>query len=151
MNYEQFLQKLKQSNFNVIGLSFAFCEFGEWQISFIRFGGKYQTKGEIAFVICARPLNVKTLENKIVKESRNPKDYPFKLILSEIDEELIYQPKLLNFELEYFERDSDWSRIYEVLRIDLPKLLVKLGVDELKKQIRSQQELSYIEKIWLEE
>lgn len=151
MNYEQFLQKLKQSNFNVIGLSCAFCEFGEWQISFIRFGGKFQAEGEIAFVICARPLNVKTLENKIVKESRNPKDYPFKLILSEIDEELIYQPKLLNFELEYFERDGDWSRIYEILRIELPKLLVKLGVDELKKQIRSQQELSYIEKIWLEE
>lgn len=145
------MQKLKQSDFKVIGLSYAFCEFGEWQISFIRFGGRFQTKGEIAFVICARPFNVKTLENKIVKESRNPHDYPFKLILSEIDKELIYQPKLLRFDLEYVERDGDWSRIYKILRIDLPKLLVKLGVDGLKKQIRSQQELSYIEKIWLEE
>lgn len=151
MNYEQFLQRLKQSNFNVIGLSFAFCEFGEWQISFIRFGGKYQTKGEIAFVICARPLNVKTLENKIVKESRNPHDYPFKLILSEIDEELIYHPKLLRFDLEYFKRDGDWSRIYEILLTDLPKLLIELGVDGLKKQIRSQKELGYVEKIWLED
>lgn len=150
MIYEKFLENLKQAGFNVVGLSYAFREFGDWQISFIRFGGKYQSKGKISFVICARSIYAKGLEGKIIKQSTNPHDYPFKLSLGEIIEKLKYKPKPLNFSLEEFERDGDWTKIYDILLVDLTKALQNLGVDELNKQIRSQEELSYIEKIWLE-
>jgi hypothetical protein len=150
MNYEQFLQKLKQSDFKVVGLSFAFRNFGDWQIAFIRLNGKFQSQGKIAFVICARPINAKGLDGKIIKESKVPHDYPFKLIPSEIGEELKYQSKTLNYPLEYFDRDGDWSNLYEILLTKLPQLLDKLRVDGLKRQIRLIKDLGYIEKIWLE-
>lgn len=150
MNYERFLQKLKHSGFNVIGLSFAFREFDKWQVAFIRLGGRFHVNGKIAFVICARPTDAKGLEGKIVKESRSPSDYPFKLIPNEIGDELDYKFKL-NYPFERFDRDEDWTRIYEILLTELPKILNKLGVDGLKAQIRSKKELAYIEKIWLDD
>jgi hypothetical protein len=149
MNYEKFLQKLKQSDFNVVGLSYAFREFEEWQVAFIRFSGKYQEKDKISFIICARPTIFKGLSGEIVKESKEPNDYPFKLNLSEIDENLKYEFKL-KFSLDKIDRDNDWSFIYEKVVSELPIILDKLGTEGLKKQIRSQKELNYSEKIWLE-
>lgn len=150
MNYEQFLQKLKHANFSVIGLSYASHEFDEWQIAFIRFGGKYQEKGKIHFIICARPINFKGIEGKIISESKEPNDYPFKLNLSEINENLKYKFKL-NFDLDELDKDVDWSFVYETFAINLPELLKKLGVRELKNQIQCQKELNYSEKTWLED
>lgn len=150
MNYEQFLQKLNQANFRLIGSSYAFCDFDEWQIAFIRIGGKYQEKGKVHFIICARPIHFKGIEGKIISESKEPNDYPFKLNLSEINEILKYKFKL-NFDLDELEKDVDWSFVYEKFAIKLPDLLKKFGVRELKNQIQCQKELNYSEKIWLEE
>jgi hypothetical protein len=149
MNYEQFLEKLKQADFDVVGLSYAFREFGDWQIAFIRFSGKYQEKDKISFIICARPTIFKGLSGEIVKESKEPSDYPFKLNLSEIDENLKYSFKL-NFSLDENDRDVDWSFIYEKLVNKLPKILKKIGIDGLRNRILSQKDLNYSEKIWLE-
>lgn len=151
MNYQEFLENLQSFGFSVKGKSFAFKQFEDWEISFIRMGGKYQSPGNITFVICARPKSFKGLEGKILNESKEPHDYPFKLIPNEIDEAINYESKLLNYKLQDMKVDADWSKIYEILTSYLPDKLFRLGVLGLKKQLRELKNPGYIEKIWLDE
>ncbi len=150
MNYAEFLEKLKSSKFKVKGKSFAFKDFGEWSIAFIRMLGRFQRKNTVCFVICARPKNAKGLEMEIGNESTKPHDYPFKLTPDEITESLKYVTKL-NYKMEYLEMDKDWSRNFDLITKDLPRFLKEISVSTFKQQLRSKDELFYIEKIWLDD
>ena len=150
MNYSEFLEKLQLSNFKIVGNSFAFGDFEDWQISFIRLSGRFQQEGKISFVICARPIRAKGVEGKTVKESTNPFDYPFKLTLDEVSKDLKYEPKLLNYSLDHFELNSDWSNVFEAISKTIPEKLKQLGLKGFRKQLQSIKNLGYVEKIWLE-
>jgi hypothetical protein len=151
MIYEEFLESLRSSGFKVVGRSFAFKKFGDWEIAFIRLSGKFQLPGKISFVICARPENARGLEGKIVSESSNVHNYPIKLIPSEVGETINYKSKILNYKFEELELDSDWTGINKILIQDLPEKLSRLGVSGLLKQLREIKNPGYIEKIWLGE
>ena len=151
MNYTEFLESLKLSGFIVKGKSYAFKTFGEWTVAFIRIGGRFQLPGKICFVICARPLDAKGLEGEIVNESKNPQDYPFKLISNEIDKTLKYKSRLLDYPKEYLRTDADWSNILKFLLEDLPVRLSEIGISGLEIQLRLLKNPGYIEKIWLGE
>ena len=152
MNYTEFLENLKSSGFNVKRKSFAFKSFGDWSAAFIRHaGGMLGSPGKIRFVLCARPENAKGLEGDTANESKNPHDYPFKLLPEEIREPLRYESRLLNYRMEYLDMDADWSKIYKLLTEDLPEKLDELGVSGLQAQLRALKNPGYIEKIWLEE
>jgi hypothetical protein len=152
MNYAEFLEALKAKGFNVKGKSFAFKTSGEWSVAFIRHSGRMLgCPGKIRFVLCARPKNAKGLERETADESKNPHDYPFKLLPEEIENPLGYESRILNYQMEYLDRDSDWSKICELLTKDLPEKLDELGVNGLQAQLRAIKNPGYIEKIWLEE
>ena len=51
MNHEEFVSSLENTGWTAKTKSLLYKHFGDWQISFIRMGGRYQAAGQIAFVV----------------------------------------------------------------------------------------------------
>jgi hypothetical protein len=152
MNYDQFLDNLKISSWVLQNRSFAYKVVGDWQIAFIRMGGKYQTADTIAFVVCVRHIAMRNLEKQHTKSESNPHAYPFKLTTTEIEtRNFKYQSKLLNYEISRLPINGDWSDLWNHLEKTIPTWLSTLTKEKLAKEIESKGDIGYIEKIWLED
>ncbi len=151
MNYESFLEFLADHGWSVRGKSYATFTCGEWQLSFIRFGGKFQKPGMVTFVVCARHRCLRDLEKCIPAESKNPNDYPFKLTLAEIKSGPIrYQSRLLNYELSDYPMVDDWLPVYDQIR-KAGEYFGKLDSLWLQGQMDQLDSPGYIERIWIED
>lgn len=152
MNFDQFLERLKTQTWSVPTKSFACKSFGEWQVSFIRLGGKFQLPGSIAFVVCARRGGMRNLDKESVEFEKEPHAYPFKFTLQEIQSgHFQYRSKLLQYDHSNLPVDSDWLLLVQHLETTIPAWLFRLTKETLAAQISRLGEAGYIEKIWLED
>ncbi len=152
MTYEEFCSSLENAGWVVRGKSFIYRIFADWQISFIRMGGRYQEPGKISFVICIRHTTLRNLESNVVEFEKDPHSYPFKLSLAELEKrDFRYKSKLLNYDVSKLEMNGDWVFIHQSLVKTLPDWLSTLSKDKLIKQITKFGESGYIEKIWIED
>jgi hypothetical protein len=152
MNYELFLEKLKENQWGVPNKSFAHKAFGEWQVAFIRMGGRYQQAGTVAFVVCIRHTNMRNLDAQHLEIDKEPHSYPFKFTLEDITKENFqYQTKLLNYDMSLLPTDDGWSKLYEGMEQKIPSWLSTLTRKKLGHQINKFGNSGYIEKIWLED
>ena len=152
MNYESFLKKLEESQWNVPNKSFAHKAFGEWQVAFIRMGGRYQQAGSVTFVVCLRHINMRNLDAQHIEIEKEPHSYPFKFTIEDIAKgKFRYQSKLLNYDMSRLPTDAGWSKLYEGLEQTIPLWLSSLTNKELSLQISKFGKSGYIEKIWLED
>lgn len=153
MDYDHFLETLKSNNWSVPNRSFA-CKTvdGDWQISFIRMGGKFQKPGTVTFVICVRSTNLRNLEGARQEIEKEPHSYPFKLTLAEIGKRRFrYQSKLNNYKMTDLGMNDDWSTVQRALEMVLPNWLGSYSQSALAKDIAKRGKDGYIEKIWLED
>jgi hypothetical protein len=151
MDYEQFLDSLKEAGWAVPNRSFA-CKdvVPDWQVAFIRMGGKFQHPGAVTFVICVRHKSLRNLEEMHDELEKNPHSYPYILTIDEISAKSFkYQSKLLNYEHSRHGMADDWSEILRALQESLPRWLGGHTQDALAKEIRCYGEAGYIERIWL--
>lgn len=153
MSYDEFLETLRQSSWTVSNRSFAYRSFhDEWQIAFIRLGGRFQRPGLITFVICVRHLDLRNLDGQISIVEKEPHSYPFKFTLQEIERgELSYKSKLLDYETDDLRNSDDWDCLIIALEDTLPKWLNSLSKRALLEQIVNLGESAYIEKMWRED
>jgi hypothetical protein len=152
MNYYTFQESLKKSDWKVPNKSFASKQFNEWQISFVRMGGRYQLAGSITFVICVRHTLMRNINSEHVDMEKEPHSYPFKLTLSEIEKgNLRYQSKLLNYDMSRLSVNDDWSEVKKHLEQTIPSWLLSVTKDVLAKEIEIYGESGYIENIWLKD
>jgi len=152
MGYEEFLNQLKCSDWKVLDKSFAHKKYGDWEIAFIRRGGRLHYSGSIAFVVCVRHVllrNINGIHGDVMKE---PHSYPFKLTMQEIENaDFLYTSKLLNYEVSRLSINSDWSMMFEYLNSKMPNWLKSLSKDALLQQIKEYGQMGYIEKVWIED
>ena len=149
MNFDEFLDALSDNSFRVSGRSFAFGDHNGWLIAFIRIGGKFQTPGNVAFVLCARPLLCLGMEGQHLSDSKEPHEYPFKLTRSKASKRLKYLSQLCNYEHDEMRVGEDWSGVLRILKNTLPQSLDRLGLAGLRKQLDALSDPGYVEKIWL--
>ncbi len=151
MEYEAFLNHLASLGWSVQGKSFATADFGPWQVSFIRMGGRFQRPGMVAFVLCVRHQCLRDVDKAIPRDSKNPYDYPFKLTLSDIQAgHMSYQSRLLNFELADFPMTSDWEHVYSQIERACRFFSDQTGC-WLQGELSQLASPGYIEQIWLED
>lgn len=153
MDYVQFLETLRSSDWTVPNRSFA-CKthYGIWQIAFIRMGGRCQSPGKVTFVICVRSTNLRNLEQEHREIEKEPHSYPFKLTIDEIGKQRFeYQCKMNNYEMSEIGIADDWSNVLRALEVSSPTWLVSYSQSALAQEIAKNGEDSYIEKIWLED
>jgi hypothetical protein len=152
MTHEEFVSSLESAGWAAKTKSLLYKRFGEWQVSFIRMGGRYQEAGHVAFVVCVRHTSLRNMDEEIVEAEKEPHSYPFKLSLPELQgRKFQYQSKLLNYEVSKLKTDEDWSVVHGSLERVLPEWLATLTKDTLAKQIAKFGESGYIEKVWLED
>ena len=151
MNHTEFLDKLRNDGFEIIGKSYAFKEINDWLIAFIGLGGRFQQAGTKAFVICARPKYFGLMDVPNNKYPSEPMEYPYKLTLGTFQKNLTYKSQLLNFDYDRLEIDTDWSNVYKILSFELPQVLKKKGVVGLVNELKELKEPGYVERIWLGE
>ena len=75
MDYHEFLSNLKVAGWSVPSNSFASKTFGQWQVAFVRMGGRFQIAGHITFVVCIRHTSLRDREkelHEVVKELNRP-------------------------------------------------------------------------------
>jgi hypothetical protein len=151
MNHSEILEKLEEYGYEKQGTSSSFFETDDWIIGFIGLSGRFQQTGTKAFVICGRPKSFGFMDNPKKKFHSEPMEYPFKLTLENFNKKLEYQSQLLCFDYSRVETEANWEKVLNILKIDLPKSLSKLGESGLIKQIKKIKEPGYVEKIWLGE
>ncbi|MEE2602741.1 MAG: hypothetical protein VX595_06715 [Pseudomonadota bacterium] len=153
MNYEQFLQSLDENGWSVPNKSFAARVYSpDWQVAFIRHGGRFQRPGEVAFVIGLRKTFLRDREKQHTETPKEAHDYPFKLTLEDLSSrKLRYVSRLLNYDLSSLERTNGWECIFELLSRKLPRMLESYPDYKLLKEIKKYGQNSYIEKIWVED
>ena len=152
MNHEEFVSSLENTGWTAKTQSLLYKRFGDWQVSFIRMGGRYQEAGHVAFVVCVRHTSLRNMDEKVVEAEKEPHSYPFKFSLSELQgREFQYKSKLLNYEVSKLRTDDDWSAIHGSLEKALPEWLTTLTKDALAKQIAKFGGAGYIERVWLED
>src|SRR5689334_5091526 len=113
MTYDAFLESLPKSGWAVPNRSFAHRELdGGWQISFVRFGGKFQLPGRVTFVICVRHKCLRNVKREVTPIEKDPTSYPFKFTLQEIElGELTYQGKAGYYEHSELGVSDEWERV----------------------------------------
>jgi hypothetical protein len=153
MDYDAFLERLRATGWEVPTLSFAYRLInGQWQVAFIRSGGKFQQPGCVTFVICVRHTSMRNVEGERQSVEKEPFAYPFKLIMRHVQrQDFKYRSTLLNYETETLERSADWSSVLRGLEDTIPAWLRSLDVATLSKQIVSGGEDGYIERLWVED
>ena len=153
MNYDQFLETLKSSDWTVPNRSFACTTVGEvWQIAFIRMGGKFQRPGKVTFVICVRSKNLRNVEGEHQAVEKEPHSYPFKLTLDDIGRRRFeYQCKLNSYDMSEVGMTDDWHIVQRALEITIPTWLGSYTQSSLAEEIAKNGDGGYIEKIWLED
>ena len=152
MTHEEFVLFLENDGWTAKTKSLVYKRFGDWQIAFIRMGGRYQVEGHVAFVVCARHTCLRNMDEKIVEAEKEPHSYPFKFSLSELQgRKFQYKSKLLNYEVSKLRTDANWSAVHNTLEKVLPEWLATLTKDALAKQIAQFGESGYIEKVWLKD
>lgn len=151
MTHSELLENLEQCGYVRQGTSNAFFESGDWVIGFIGLSGRLQQPGTKAFVICARPKSFGFMDKPKQRFHGEPMEYPFKLTLESFNKELKYQSQLLRFDYSRIETEAEWQKVFNILTVDLPKSLQKLGVAGLVKQLKKLKEPGYVERIWLGE
>ncbi len=151
MNYEAFLKQLDDRGWSVQSKSYATCVCGDWQVSFVRFGGKFQKAGIATFVVCVRHCCLRDLEKAIPAASKNPNDYPFKLTLNEITGSPVrYESRLLNYERSDYPMGGDWSHVYGQME-GLCTCFSRKNASWLQGELKQLDNPGYIERIWLED
>jgi len=153
MNYEQFLKSLEESGWNVPNKSFAARVYTpDWQVAFIRHGGRFQTPGEVAFVVGLRKTFLRDRERQHSEIPKEAHDYPFKLSLDDLSSrKLRYVSRLLNYDLSSLESSDGWERILELLNKKLPRMLESYSGSKLRKEIKKYGQDGYIEQVWVED
>lgn len=153
MNYDAFLATLKRSDWVVPNRSFALWEMNEgWQVCFKRFGGRYQTPGEVTFILCVRHRSLRNTHREISSVEKHPISYPYKFTLEEVEEgELKYQGKVDVYNDSTLSVTDGWERVLRSLQVTLPKWVSNKSLSSLKGELVAHRIGAYIEDIWLED
>ena len=153
MTYRNFLERLRETGWDVPNKSLAYRVFGgAWQVSFVRLGGKFQRPGQVAFVICVRHMSMRNVEGERRAVEKDPFSYPFRLTMQQIERgDLRYAPSLLNYEYSELGAESDWSPVQRAVEVSLPKWLATRTPQHLHQEIADLGENAYIEKLWLDD
>jgi len=152
MNYDEFLQRLVELQWHVPNRSTAYKNFGGWQVTFKRLGGRLHSSGQITFVICVRHAGMRNREKELNVYEREPHDYPFKLTLYEVQQRMFgYQSRLSRFDTTSLPTEDGWSDVVDELEQTIPAWLRDLTKRKLARQIRNGGDPGYIEQIWLED
>ena len=153
VQYSEFLDNLRAAEWTVPNKSFAFHNFdGGWQAAFVRIGGRYQLRGQVAFVVCIRHISLRDCEEEHRDVVKGPHDYPFKLTLEDLASgNLQYKSKLLQYDLSYMDMESDWSSLFATLNTWIPDQLASYSKAKLCDEILRLGSNGYIEKVWAED
>jgi hypothetical protein len=149
MNYDDFFVALKRAGFERQGISSIFKKDDNWIFGLIGLSGKFQVKGTKAFVLCARPTKFPYMKNPKNKFHTEPMEYPFKFSKPANWRDLKYKSELLTFDIGRLMHDSDWTKVFKFLTVNLPNKLQKLSVSGLENQLRKIKKPGFIEKMWL--
>jgi len=145
MDYSEFLASLQSAAWAVPNKSFASKTFfDQWQVAFVRMGGRFQLPGQVTFVVCIRHTSLRDREKvrrDIVKE---PFDFPFKLTTR-------YSGRLLGFDMSTLAVIADWSANFSLVNEAVPRQLSSYSASQLRKEIMQYGESGYIEQIWAED
>ncbi len=152
MNYEQFLVRLREDGWSVPNRSFAYRTLKDWQVAFIRMGGRYQIPEHVGFVICVRHKSLRNVNMEKNEVEKEPSAYPFKLTLKEVEGgRFRYQSKLLNFDVTQLPAASEWERVLNAMERTIPVWMSGLTPGSLSAEISDLGEAGYIERLWLED
>ena len=153
MDYDQFLESLTSNGWTVPNRSFACKTFGNaWQVAFIRMGGKFQSPGNVTFVVCVRSTNLRNLDGERSETEKEPHSYPFKFTLDDIRKRRFkYQCQLNSYEMSDFGMTDDRSEILRAIETTIHTWLTTYSRSALAEEIAKYGEDGYIEKIWLED
>ena len=153
MDYSEFLASLQSSGWAVPNKSFASKTFfGQWQVAFVRMGGKFQLPGQVAFVVCIRHTSLRDREKVRREVVKEPFDFPFKLTTQDITSGVLrYSGKLLGFDMSTSGFNDDWSANFSLLNEAVPRQLSSYSAAQLRKEIVQYGESGYIEEIWVED
>lgn len=151
MRYEAFLEGLKTTGWHVPDSSYACGAVGEWQIAFIRLGGRLQRAGHVTFVVCIRHRAMRNVDGQPVEHEKNPNSFPFRLTLADIESGCFAYQRKLNFETSELASDEDWSVLWRHMTETLPTWLRRYKTATLAAQIHTAGEPWYVENIWLED
>ncbi len=152
MDFDEIITTLKVSGWRALNKSLTYRNFGEWQVSLVRLGGRFQQPNSVAFVVCVRHTSLRNLNEERVNVEKEPYAYPFKLTLDEIlHGQFQYQSKLLNYEHSRLPIDADWSSLLLGLEETIPKWLSSFTPAILAKQISKLGQAGYVECLWLED
>jgi hypothetical protein len=152
-DYGEFLTALQSAGWSVPNKSFASKTFfGQWQVAFVRMGGKFQLPGQVTFVVCIRHTSLRDCEKERRDVVKKPFDFPFKLTVQDIASgNLRYSGKLLGFDMSTQAVTDDWSSVFSMLNEAVPHQLSSYSASQLRKEILQYGESGYIEKIWAED
>ncbi len=153
MDYAAFLSNLEEAGWTIQGKSYAFkLIHNDWQVAFVRLGGRAQRSGFISFVICVRHLLNQNLDGEVSTTNKEPHSYPYKFTTEELrNNRYEYQCKLNNYELTYLESDSEWGEIQGLLENVVPRWLSHHSSAKLLNEIKRNGEGGYIENLWIED
>ena len=153
MDYSEFLASLQSAGWAVPNKSFASKTFfGQWQVAFVRMGGRFQLPGQVTFVVCIRHVSLRDREKVRRDVVKEPFDFPFKLTTQDITSSpLRYSGKLLGFDMSTLAVLADWSANFSLLSEAVPRQLSSYSASQLRKEIKQYGESGYIEEIWAED
>ena len=153
MDYTEFLASLQSAGWAVSNKSFASKTFfGQWQVAFVRMGGKFQLPGQVTFVVCIRHTSLRDREKELRDVVKEPFDFPFKLTVDDItSSDLRYSGKLLGFDMSRLAFNADWSANFSLLNEAVPRQLSSYSASRLREEIIQYGEFGYIEKLWAED
>jgi hypothetical protein len=153
MDYTEFLASLQSAGWAVSNKSFASKTFfGQWQVAFVRMGGKFQLPGQVTFVVCIRHTSLRDREKDRRDVVKEPFDFPFKLTVDDItSSDLRYSGKLLGFDMSRLAFNADWSANFSLLNEAVPRQLSSYSASRLREEIIQYGESGYIEKLWAED
>ena len=153
MDYTEFLASLQSVGWTVPNKSFASKTFfGQWQVAFVRMGGKFQLPGQVTFVVCIRHTSLRDCEKERHDVVKKPFDFPFKLTTQDIASgALRYSGKLLGFNMSTLAFIDDWSENFALFNEAVPRQLFSYSASQLRKEIMQYGESGYIEELWAED
>lgn len=137
MSYDEFLQKLKDTGWEVPNRSLAHrVSDGGWQTIFNRQGGKFQRPGKVAFVICVRHILLRNVDGELNAVEKSPFSCPFKFTLEVIESgHLEYDGRLLSFDHSELDASHGWGRVVKAIDVTIPKWLSSQTPETLRQQI----------------
>ncbi|MBC7907404.1 MAG: hypothetical protein H7Y60_11760 [Rhodospirillaceae bacterium] len=152
MIFSEFLETLAAIGWQTSGKSYAFRSLGEWQVAFIRLGGRLQREGMVSFVVCVRHTSLRNLEKQLSDCNKNPNAYPLRFTIEHIRQNDFSYKRELNYQISYFPTDGDWSELLQHLATTIPRWVSAFSRAALVRQIKGQvDDPWYVENIWLED